>query len=385
MEDETTQKQENTAETESKEVQKQKPAVWQTVKSVLKYIFIDGLGGMATGLFCTLIIGTIICQIATLIGTGNFFGKQLYNVGSFAKILMGIGIALGMSYKLGKKPLVAISAGVAGMIGAYASQLLKTDSNVFNGSITTLASVGEPLGAFVAAFVAMEVGSLVVGKTKVDIIVTPLATIFSGAVAGLLVGPPISAFMTFIGEIVNASAQQQPILMGILVAVIMGVALTLPISSAAIGITLKLSGIAGGAAMIGCCCQMVGFAVMSFKENKWGGLAAQGLGTSMLQMPNLVKHPVCWLPPVITSAILGPVGVMFGVISSPVGSGMGTAGLVGPIATYSEMTAAGTSPLITLLLIALFSFILPAAICLGISLLFRKYNLIKDGDLKLDL
>ncbi len=383
MKDETTQKQENT--TESKELQKQNPTVWQTVKSVLRYIFIDGLGGMATGLFCTLIIGTIICQIATLIGTGNFFGKQLYNVGSFAKILMGIGIALGMSYKLGKKPLVAISAGVAGMIGAYASQLLKTDSNVFNGSITTLASVGEPLGAFVAAFVAMEVGSLVVGKTKVDIIVTPLATILSGAVAGLLVGPPISAFMTFIGEIVNASAQQQPILMGILVAVIMGVALTLPISSAAIGITLKLSGIAGGAAMIGCCCQMVGFAVMSFKENKWGGLAAQGLGTSMLQMPNLVKHPVCWLPPVITSAILGPVGVMFGVISSPVGSGMGTAGLVGPIETYFQMTAAGTSPFITLLLIALFAFILPAAICLGISLLFRKFNLIKDGDLKLDL
>ena len=385
MKDENTQKQENTAATESKELQKQNPAVWQTVKSVLRYIFIDGLGGMATGLFCTLIIGTIICQIATLIGTGNFFGKQLYNVGSFAKILMGIGIALGMSYKLGKKPLVAISAGVAGMIGAYASQLLKTDSNVFNGSITTLASVGEPLGAFVAAFVAMEVGSLVVGKTKVDIIVTPLATILSGAVAGLLVGPPISAFMTFIGEIVNASAQQQPILMGILVAVIMGVALTLPISSAAIGITLKLSGIAGGAAMIGCCCQMVGFAVMSFKENKWGGLAAQGLGTSMLQMPNLVKHPVCWLPPVITSAILGPVGVMFGVISSPVGSGMGTAGLVGPIETYFQMTAAGTYPLITLLLIALFSFILPAAICFGISLLFRKFNLIKDGDLKLDL
>lgn len=383
MKDETTQKQENT--TESKEVQKQNSTVWQTVKSVLRYIFIDGLGGMATGLFCTLIIGTIICQIATLIGTDNFFGKQLYNVGSFAKILMGIGIALGMSYKLGKKPLVAISAGVAGMIGAYAKQLLNTDSPVFNGAKTTLASVGEPLGAFVAAFVAMEVGSLVVGKTKVDIIVTPLATILSGAIAGLLVGPPITAFMAFIGDIVDVSAQQQPILMGILVAVIMGVALTLPISSAAIGIALNLHGIAGGAAMIGCCCQMVGFAVMSFKENKWGGLAAQGLGTSMLQMPNLVKHPVCWLPPVITSAILGPVGVMFGVISSPVGSGMGTAGLVGPIETYFQMTGAGTSPLITLLLIALFSFILPAAICLGISLLFRKFNLIKDGDLKLDL
>lgn len=358
---------------------------WQITKSVLKYIFIDGLGGMATGLFCTLIIGTIICQIATLIGTNNFFGKQLYNIGSFAKILMGIGIALGMSYKLNKKPLVAISSGVAGMIGAYASQILKTDSTVFVGSVTTLASVGEPLGAFVAAFVAMEVGSLVVGKTKVDIIVTPLSTILSGAIAGLLVGPPISSFMTFIGNIVNASANQQPILMGILVAVIMGVALTLPISSAAIGVTLKLSGIAGGAAMIGCCCQMIGFAVMSFKENKWGGLIAQGLGTSMLQMPNLVKHPVCWLPPVITSAILGPVGVMFGIISSPVGSGMGTSGLVGPIETYFKMTEADTTPAITLLLIALFCFILPAAICLGISLLFRKFNLIKDNDLKLEL
>lgn len=360
-----------------------KNSILNKVKSVLAYIFIDGLGGMATGLFCTLIIGTIICQIASLIGVETFFGKQLFSIGSFAKILMGIGVALGMAYKLKKPPLTAISSGVAGMIGAYASQLLKADSTVFLNNVTTLSSVGEPLGAFIAAFVALEVGSLVAGKTKVDIIVTPLVCILSGAVAGLLVGPPISSFMTFLGEVVNASANQQPVLMGILVAVIMGVALTLPISSAAIGVTLKLSGIAGGAAMIGCCCQMVGFAVTSFKENGWGGLVSQGVGTSMLQMPNLVKHPVCWLPPVITSAVLGPIGAVIGIISSPVGSGMGTSGLVGPIETYFTMLNAGVSTPKTILLISLFCFILPAAICFLISLLFRKLNLIKDGDLLL--
>lgn len=357
---------------------------WQRTKKVLSYIFIDGLGGMATGLFCTLIIGTIICQVATLIGKTNFVGNIIFNIGSFAKISMGFGIALGVAYKLNKKPLVSISAGVAGMIGAYASKIL--DGTVFNeaGTVTTLVSVGEPLGAFIAAFVALEVGSLVNGKTKVDIIVVPLVSILSGAVAGLLVGPPISSFMTFLGEIINVSAKQQPVLMGILVATIMGVCLTLPISSAAIGVSLSLSGIAGGAAMIGCCCQMVGFAVMSFKENGWGGLISQGIGTSMLQMPNLVKHPVCWIPPVLASAILGPIGTaVFNVTSSKIGSGMGTSGLVGPIETFFDMTANGQSVLYTLLMIILFCFILPAALNFLFGFFMRKKGWIKDGDLKL--
>ena len=358
--------------------------IWLKTKAVLSYIFIDGLSGMATGLFCTLIIGTIICQIGTLIGVNNAIGYYIYALGTFAKVLMGAGIGLGVAYKLKKDPLVAISAGVAGMVGGFASQIIK--KSVISGAITSLTSVGEPLGAFIAAFVALELGSLVSKKTKVDIIVTPLVAIIGGGAVGLLLGPPISSFMTFLGDIINTSSQQQPIIMGILVAVLMGVALTLPISSAAIGVALKLNGIAAGAAVVGCCCQMVGFAVMSFKENRWGGLVAQGLGTSMLQMPNLIKHPICWLPPVIASAILGPfAATLANIVSSPVGSGMGTAGLVGPIETYFSMTANGTSPVLTLAMILLFCFILPAALTWGISLLFRKFNLIKDGDLKLEL
>ena len=387
-----------------------KPTVWQKIKAVLSYIFIDGLGGMAIGLFCTLIIGTIIGQVGTLIGSANIIGYSLILIGNFAKILMGAGIGIGMAYKLKKDPLVSVSAGVSGMVGAYASQILAAFfkglsvnpvlvSKIFitfqttgemtellPSTYTVLASVGEPLGAFIAAFVALEIGSLVSKKTPVDIIVTPIVAILSGSTIGLLVGPPISAFMTFIGSVINAAAEQQPILMGILVAVLMGIALTLPISSAAIGVMLKLSGVAAGAAVVGCCCQMVGFAVMSFKENKWGGLAAQGLGTSMLQMPNLVKHPVCWLPPVIASAVIGPfAATLGGIVSTPVGSGMGTAGLVGPIETFSAMLEAGHEWWSALLLILLFCMVLPAAVTLGISLIFRKTNLIKDGDLKLEL
>ena len=356
--------------------------VWEKTKSILSYIFIDGLSGMALGLFATLIIGTIICQVGSFIP--DPVGYYIKAVGTFTKATMGFGIGLGVAYKLKKPPLASISCGVAGMIGAFASKIIA--GTVFNTamSVTTLVSVGEPLGAFIAAFVALETGSLVAGKTKVDIIVTPLVSIVCGSVVGLLLGPPISAFMTWIGDVINVSAGQQPVLMGILVAVLMGVALTLPISSAAIGVSLGLSGIAAGSAVVGCCCHMVGFAVMSFRENKWGGLVAQGVGTSMLQMPNLVKHPVCWLPPIISSAVLGPIAAVCGLVSSPVGSGMGTAGLVGPIETFMTMYPTVGIPL-TLLLIALFCFILPAALTLAVSELMRKIGWIKQGDLKLDL
>ena len=365
-------------------------------KNILSYVFIDGLSGMATGLFCTLIIGTIIGQVGTLLAKINaeFFlglGYYLSLIGNFAKILMGAGIGLGIAFKLKKNPLVSISGGVAGMIGAYAAQILK--GTVLNGTITTLASVGEPLGAFVAAFCAIEIGSLVAGKTKVDIILVPLAAIIAGAAVGIVIGKPISDFMKLIGELIEAASKQMPVLMGLFVATLMGIALTLPISSAAIGVALGLGGISAGAAVVGCCCQMIGFAVMSFKENRWGGLLAQGLGTSMLQMPNLVKHPVCWLPPVLTSAILGALtGALSylgiageGFVSNAVGSGMGTSGLVGPISTLFTMLENGADVGITLLLIALLCFVLPAILCFTVSLLFRKKGWIKDGYLKLDL
>lgn len=367
----------------------EKKTFWQGVKSVARYIFIDGLGGMTIGLFCTLIIGTIICQVGQLIGVDNFVGYFLNLIGNFAKILMGAGIGVGMALKLKKHPLVSLSAGVAGMIGAYASKIIGGfygEPPVLAGAITSLVSVGEPLGAFVGAFVALEVGSLVSQKTKIDVLVTPLTAILSGGVTGLLVGPPISFVMTTIGEVINATTTQHPVIMGMVVAVIMGVCLTLPISSAAIGVSLNLSGLAAGAAVVGCCCHMVGFAVMSFKENKWGGLVAQGLGTSMLQMPNLVVHPLCWLPPVISSALIGPFATTLGgIVSSKVGSGMGTAGLVGPIETYFSMVGNGSSPLVAVLLVLLFCIVLPAIITFLISVVFRKLKWIKDGDLKLEL
>ncbi len=356
---------------------KQKAASFgKAALKVLNYIFIDGLSGMAIGLFATLIIGTIVGQIGSFIP--GKVGECIVAIGTFAKMLMGAGIGVGMAYKLKKAPMVSISAGVAGTIGAYASKIL--DGN------TTITGVGEPLGAFIAAFVALEVGSLVSGKTKLDIIVTPLVSILSGAVVGLLLGPPISAFMAFIGNIINKSAAQQPIVMGILVAVLMGIALTLPISSAAIGVALGLEGVAAGAAVTGCCCQMIGFAVMSFRENKWGGLVSQGLGTSMLQMPNLVKKPILWLPPVIASAILGPIcAAALGMTCTAVGSGMGTSGLVGCLQTFFAMKDAGVNIGIIIVEILSFQFVLPAAICLGISEFMRYKKWIKFGDLKLDL
>jgi uncharacterized membrane protein len=351
----------------------------QTVKKVLSYIFIDGLSGMAIGLFATLIIGTIIEKIGSFIPGEP--GVLIQIVGKFAKFMMGAGIGLGMGYKLKKAPLVSISAGVVGMIASFAGKfMLNNDVSI------TYAMVGEPLCAFIASFFALEVGSLVSGKTKVDIIVTPLVTVFAGALVSVALGAPVSQLMSWLADIIRVAGEQQPFLMGILVAVLMGVFLTLPISSAAIGIMLQLDGIVAGAAVVGCCCQMLGFAVMSFRENKWGGLLAQGLGTSMLQMPNLVKKPLLWTPPVIASAILGPIATCaLHITSTPAGSGMGTAGLVGVFETFTSMTAGGMEWWLVLIIILGTCVIAPAIICFAISELYRKLGWIKYGDLKLDL
>lgn len=346
----------------------------KALKKLFKYIFIDGLSGMAVGLFATLIIGTIVENIGKIFVGG--VGEYLTIMGQFAKFLMGAGIALGMGYKLKKSPLVSISAGVVGMLASFLSKL---ETGI------SISSVGEPLGAFVAAFVALEVGSLVSGKTKIDIIVTPLVAILSGSIIAFLIATPIADFMAFLSGIIRTAGEQQPFLMGILVAVLMGVFLTMPISSAAIGVALGLDGIVAGAAVVGCCTQMIGYAVISFRENKWGGLFAQGLGTSMLQMPNLVKKPILWLPPVITSAILGPISTcVLKMTSSKVGSGMGTAGLVGIIETFSVMSASEVWWIVLLKIFAI-DIIAPALLCLGIAEIMRKLGWIKEGDLKLDL
>lgn len=354
----------------------------KSIKAYLNKIFIDGLSGMALGLFATLIVGTIVQQIGTLIG-GNI-GTTINGIASVAKCLTGAGIGVGVAYKFKESPLVTLSAATAGMIGAFASKII-AGTLLVEGAVV-LAGPGEPLGAFIAACVGIEIGHLVSGKTKVDILVTPVITIASGSIAGLLVGPPISNFMIGLGEVINWGTEQQPLLMGIIVSVIMGMVLTLPISSAALGIILSLSGVAAGAATIGCSAQMVGFAVASYRENKVGGLLAQGLGTSMLQVPNIVKKPLIWIPPTLASAILGPIATVgLGMTNNPTGSGMGTAGLVGQIMTYQTMTGEGISSMVVLLQILIMHFIAPALLTLLISEVMRKKGWIKSGDMALNL
>lgn len=350
-------------------------------RKIFDRIFIDGLSGMAQGLFATLIIGTIIQQIGTLIG--GSIGDMIFVIGKVAASLTGAGIGIGVAYKFGCSQLVVVSSATAGMVGAFASKLLA--GTVLVEGTMVYAGPGEPLGAFLAAYVGIELGQLVTGKTKVDILVTPLVTIGAGSLVGLTLGPPITGFMTWLGSLINWGTEQQPFIMGIVVSVLMGMILTLPISSAALGIILNLSGLAAGAATVGCCCNMVGFAVASYRENKVGGLLAQGIGTSMLQVPNIVRKPVIWLPAILSSAILGPVGTMLlHMTSNATGSGMGTAGLVGQIMTWQTMIAT-EAPMVVLIKILVIQIVLPAIVTLAISEFMRKKEWIKYGDMKLDL
>lgn len=352
----------------------------EKLKKLLNRIFIDGLTGMAQGLFATLIVGTIIQQIGSLIG--GDVGDMIFVLGKMAAALTGAGIGVGVAYRFKESQLVVLSAATAGMVGAFAAKLI--EGTVFADGAMVFAGPGEPLGAFLAAYIGIEIGHLVSGKTKVDILVTPMVTIGVGSAVGLLVGPPISEFMMALGNLINWGTEQQPFLMGIIVSVLMGMILTLPISSAALGVILNLSGLAAGAATIGCCCNMVGFAVASYRENKVAGLLAQGIGTSMLQVPNIVRKPVIWLPVILSSAILGPIGTMvFHMTSNATGSGMGTAGLVGQIMTWQTMTAV-EAPMIVFVKIIVIQIILPAVVTLLISEFMRKKNWIRFGDMKLD-
>lgn len=344
--------------------------------NLLNEIFIDGLSGMALGLFATLIIGTIICQIGALIG--GIVGEYLYTMGNVAKTLTGAGIGVGVASKLKSSPLVTVSAAVTGMIGAFPTVMAMESFAV--------GKPGEPLGAFVASIVGIKIGQLISGKTKVDIIVTPLVCIAAGAMVGFFVGPPITTFMTWLGELVNINVEQHPIIGGMVISVLMGMILTLPISSAAIGVSMGITGLAAGAATVGCCCNMVGFAVASYRENKMGGLIAQGIGTSMLQVPNIVKKPIIWIPAIISSAILGPIAsALLKMVSNPVGSGMGSAGFVGQISAYTSMIEGGMSVPVAIGLIVLMHFLLPAAVTLAISEFMRKKGWIKLGDMKLNV
>ena len=331
---------------------------------------IDALGAMAQGLFCSLLIGTIIKTVGQ-----QFAVELLVKVGQFACDMSGAAMAIAIGYALQAPPLVLFSLAAVG----YAS-------NQCGGA-------GGPLAVLLIAIVAAEIGKLVSKETKVDILVTPLVTIFVGCVLSVFLAPAIGKAASYVGNLIMWATELRPFWMGILVSVLVGVALTLPISSAAICASLGLVGIAGGAAVAGCCAQMVGFAVMSFKENRWGGLVSQGLGTSMLQMGNIVKNPKIWIPAIVTSAITGPLATcVFKLeMNGPaVSSGMGTCGLVGQIGIYTgwlNEIAEGTRTAITAfdwVGLVLICFILPAVLCLVLGALCRKIGWIKEGDLKLD-
>lgn len=351
------------------------------LKNYLHRVFIDGLSGMAMGLFSTLIIGTIIQQIGTFLG--GDLGNIIFLVGKMAAAATCAGIGVGVAYKFKESALVVLSAATAGLVGGYASSILS--GSVLQDGAIVLSGPGEPLGAFLAAYVGIELGHLISGKTKLDIILTPLITIGAGSAVGVLAGPPISSFMTWLGSLINWGTEQQPFLMGIIVSVLMGMILTLPISSAALGVILNLSGLAAGAATVGCCCNMIGFAVISYRENKLGGLLAQGIGTSMLQVPNIVRKPIIWLPVILSSAMLGPVSTMLlGMTNNATGSGMGTAGFVGQIMTWQVMTET-QDPVTVLLKILIIQFLLPGILSMVFCTFMRKQHWIKDGDMRLDI
>lgn len=350
----------------------------KSIKGYLNHVFVDGLSGMAIGLFATLIIGTIIGQVGSMLSDSFAVTRYINMIADCAKFIMGAGIGVGVASKYRSTPLVAVSAAVAGMVGAQSI-------NIINSTVR-FGICGDPLSAFISAFVAIEIGSIISGKTKVDIIATPAVAILSGAAVGLIIGPHVNSFMVWLGSIIEWATRQQPLLMGIVISVLMGIFLTLPISSAAIGVMLHLSGISAGAAVVGCCCQMVGFAVASYRENKISGLIAQGLGTSMLQMPNIIRHPLIWVPAILSSAVLGPVSTCFVEIRcSQVGAGMGTSGLVGVIDTFNSMLPLSSEKAVTSILIIIMLIIAPALLTLIFSEGMRKMGLIKNGDMRLDL
>lgn len=331
---------------------------------------VDCLGAMAQGLFCSLLIGTIIKTLGQQTGLA-----YLVTIGTYAAAVAGPAMAISIGFALQAPPLVLFSLAAVG------------------GAANELGGAGGPLAVLIIAILASECGKVVSKETKVDILVTPFVTIFTGVALSTLLAPGIGATASSLGQLIMWATDLQPFLMGIIVSVLVGVALTLPISSAAICAALSLTGLAGGAAVAGCCANMVGFAVMSFRENKWGGLISQGLGTSMLQMGNIVKNPRIWIPPIIASAVTGPVATCIFKLQmngTPVSSGMGTCGLVGQIGVYTGWIsdiAAGSKAAITAfdwIGLLLVSFVLPAVLSLLVCNFLRRIGWIRENDLKLD-
>lgn len=371
-----------------------KEKFFNVTKKLCKRWFIDAFSGMAQGLFVTLIAGTIIKTLGQLIGD-NYVGKILVLTGNVASVMMGAGIGAGIANYLKAPRLVVFASLVAGFIGAMSSQFIGADFS--GGTTTAIAAIvekglpGNPIGAYVTALLACEIGNLVAGKTKLDILLVPLTCLII-SILGAYASWPFIWLVNKIGDGIAIATEITPFFMGLIISVVMGLLLTFPTSSAAIWVAVAAGNnsefmlIAGGAAAVGCACQMVGFAVMSFRENRWSGLISQGLGTSMLQIPNIMRNPKVLIPPVIASAICGPIATcLFKLKCGASGGGMGTCGFVGIISAYeSSITMGGMPQWKFWLAVAFLFFIIPALVCWGLGLLLRKVNWIKENDLKLD-
>ena len=331
------------------------------LKGFFKRYIVDALSHMAFGLFCSLILGLIIGQIAKIPGLDflTFISDAL----SPSSPLVGACIGLAISYGMGSAPLVIISSAVVGALGYQ---------------------FGGPVGAYLATLMGGEIGMLVSKKTPVDIILIPLVTIVIGGLIAKYCCSPINDFMLYLGSLINDATKLNPFLMGLAISVLVGCCLTLPISSAALCVMLGIDGLAAGAATAGCCAQMIGFAVISYKDNGIGGLISQGLGTSMLQIGNIVRKPVIWLAPTLTAAILGPISTMvLKMTNSALGAGMGTAGLVGPLAAYASMSGTGIPSDRLIIEVIIMYFIAPGVISLIIHQIMKRFGLIKNGDMSL--
>lgn len=338
----------------------------QKFKNILKKGFnryaLDALSAMALGLFSSLIIGLILSQVSKIPGLA--FIKEFADIVSAKSPVVGSAIGVAIAYGLKCSPLTIFSSAATGAFGY---------------------TLGGPVGAYIASIFGAEIGELIFGKTKIDIILVPSTTIIAGGLAGKFVGPYISSFMTNIGSIINIATTLHPIPMGIAVSTLMGIALTAPISSAAIAISLNMNGLAAGAATVGCCAQMIGFAVSSYRENKLSGLVSQGIGTSMLQVSNILKNPLILIPPTLAGAILGPLATtIFEMKNISIGAGMGTSGLVGPLGTFTAMQGISSNSIVIFKIILL-QFIAPTLISLIVSEFMRKKGWIKYGDMKLNL
>ena len=381
---------------DEKKTTKQK--VKEYVKALPKRYFITAFSGMAQGLFVTLIAGTILAQIAGWIGD-NFFGNVLMTIANIAKMLMGAGIGVGIAHALGKNKLIVFTAAVTGLIGAFAL-------NIIDGNFVSVFTVGEksvsfikfgtpgnPIGSYVATLLTVEIASLYQGKTKLDIILVPLGMLLLSFGAMYFAWPFIKLIDLFAELLVIAinAGTAVKIIVGIFIAVVMGILLTMPTSSAAIWVAIATSttaqanpevfAIAGGAAVAGCAAHMVGFAVASFRENKWSGLISQGIGTSMLQIPNIMKKPVIMVPEIISSIFAGLAAVLLNIRCTPAGGGMGTSGLVG---LFGVIDASVGIPTVNVILgIILCLFVIPAGVTLAVSEFMRKKGWIKFGDMKL--